>query len=92
MFHNYRRRPGLAPGDPRYDGLDAKLPEGRPVHVPTVTLDGALAPFTPPGNGAAYRSRFTGPCFHRTPQGIGHNVPREAPEAYIRAVLDADRM
>ncbi|MFB7509829.1 alpha/beta fold hydrolase [Streptomyces broussonetiae] len=92
VIHNYRWRLGLAPGDPRYDGLEAKLAEGPPVHVPTVTLDGALDPFTPPGNGAAYRSKFTGPYAHRTLQGVGHNVPQEAPEAFARAVLDADRM
>ncbi|MGW9029001.1 alpha/beta fold hydrolase [Streptomyces sp. NPDC055722] len=92
VIHNYRWRLGLAPGDPRYDDLEARLAEGPPIHVPTVTLDGALDPFTPPGNGAAYRGKFTGPYAHRTLKGIGHNVPQEAPEAFTQAVLDADRM
>ncbi|MFE5406230.1 alpha/beta fold hydrolase [Streptomyces sp. NPDC056580] len=92
VIHNYRWRLGLAPGDPRYEGLEARLAEGPPINVPTVTLDGALDPFTPPDNGAAYRGKFTGPYVHRTLKGIGHNVPQEAPEAFTRAVLEADRM
>ena len=92
VIHNYRWRLGLAPGEPRYDDLEAKLAEGPRIHVPTVALDGALDPFTPPGNGAAYRAEFTGPYAHRTLKGVGHNVPQEAPEAFTRAVLEADRM
>ncbi|MET8809618.1 alpha/beta hydrolase [Streptomyces sp. NPDC004546] len=92
VIHNYRWRLGLAPGASRYENLEARLAEGPPIHVPTVTLDGALDPFTPPGNGAAYRSKFTGPYLHRTLKGVGHNVPQEAPEAFTRAVLEADRM
>ncbi|WP_331743533.1 alpha/beta hydrolase (plasmid) [Streptomyces sp. NBC_01136] len=92
VIHNYRWRLGLAQGDPRFDGIEAKLAAGPGVAVPTITLDGALDPFTPAGDGAAYRAKFTGPYAHHTLEGIGHNVPQEAPEAFARAVLDADRL
>jgi pimeloyl-ACP methyl ester carboxylesterase len=92
VIHNYRWRLGLAQGDPRYHAIEAKLAAGPQIAVPTVTLDGALDPFTPAGNGAAYRAKFTGPYAHRTLKGIGHNLPQEAPEPFARAVLEADRL
>ncbi|MGX9883143.1 alpha/beta fold hydrolase [Streptomyces sp. NPDC002276] len=92
VIHNYRWRLGLAAGDPRYDGIEAKLAAGPAIAVPTITLDGELDPFTPAGEGSAYRAKFTGPYDHRALDGIGHNVPQEAPEAFARAVLDADRL
>ncbi|WP_405910849.1 MULTISPECIES: alpha/beta fold hydrolase [unclassified Streptomyces] len=92
VIHNYRWRLGLAAGDPRYDGIEAKLGAGPAIAVPTITLDGELDPFTPAGDGSAYRAKFTGPYDHRALEGIGHNVPQEAPEAFAHAVLDADRL
>jgi len=91
VIHNYRWRQGLAQGDPRYDGIEARLAAAPEIAVPTITLDGELDPFTPAGDGAAYRAKFTGPYDHRTLKGIGHNVPQEAPEAFARAVLDVAR-
>ncbi|GAA5173426.1 alpha/beta hydrolase [Pseudonocardia eucalypti] len=86
VIHNYRWRLRLAPGDPRYDDLERRLAAGPAIGVPTITVasdfDGAAK------DGMAYRSKFTGPYEHRVLDGIGHNVPQEAPEAFSRAVLD----
>ncbi|MCW7942893.1 alpha/beta hydrolase [Streptomyces hygroscopicus] len=92
VIHNYRWRLGLAAGDPRYDALEQRLAQGPAIGVPTVTLDGELDPFTPVGNGATYRDKFSGPYAHRTLKGIGHNVPQEAPEAFADAVVEADAL
>jgi pimeloyl-ACP methyl ester carboxylesterase len=92
VIGNYRWRLGLAPGDPRHDALEAQLAQGPTIAVPTITIDGEVDPFTPPGDGAAYRARFTGPYEHRTLRGIGHNVPQEAPELFAQAVVDAGRL
>ncbi|MFJ4844710.1 alpha/beta fold hydrolase [Streptomyces sp. NPDC088733] len=92
VIGNYRWRLGLVEGDPRYDALEARPARGPVITVPTVTLDGAEDPFTPPGNGASYRAKFTGPYAHRTLDGIGHNLPQEAPAAFARAVMDVDGM
>ncbi|MFI2486757.1 alpha/beta fold hydrolase [Promicromonospora kroppenstedtii] len=92
VLHNYRWRLGLADGDPRFDDVEARLAAGPRIAVPTVTIDGELDPFTPPGEGAGYRAMFTGPYDHRTFRGVGHNVPQEAPAAFARAVVDADRL
>jgi pimeloyl-ACP methyl ester carboxylesterase len=57
--------------------------------VPTITIgsdfDGRNA------DGAAYADRFTGPHQHRVLDGIGHNVPQEAPQAFAEAVLELAR-
>ncbi|MFD8863171.1 alpha/beta fold hydrolase [Streptomyces sp. NPDC059590] len=92
VIHNYRWRLGLATGDPRYDGLEERLARRPVIGVPTVTLDGERDPFTPAGDGAMYRDKFSGPYAHRTLKGIGHNVPQEAPEAFAEAVLEADSL
>ncbi|MGW2873833.1 alpha/beta fold hydrolase [Kitasatospora sp. NPDC001225] len=92
VIHNYRWRLGLADGERRYDELEHRLAARPRIAVPTVTLDPGRDPFTAPGDGASYRDLFTGPYLHRTLPEVGHNVPQEAPEAFARAVLDADRL
>ena len=56
------------------------------IRVPTVTIgsdfDGAAA------DGRAYADKFSGPYSHRVLDGIGHNVPQEAPGAFTDAILD----
>lgn len=89
VIHNYRWRQGLAAGEARFDADERRL-AGRPaVTVPTITIgsdfDGAAK------DGAAYRSRYTGWYQHRVLDGIGHNVPQEAPEAFASAVIDVSK-
>ncbi|MFD1537199.1 alpha/beta fold hydrolase [Nonomuraea guangzhouensis] len=92
VIGNYRWRLSLAKGDPRYDRLEKRLAEGPVIAVPTITLDGESDPFTPAGDGAVYRGKFSGKYAHRTLRGIGHNVPQEAPQAFAAAVVDVDRL
>ncbi|MFF5970286.1 alpha/beta fold hydrolase [Streptomyces sp. NPDC012769] len=92
VLFNYRWRIGLVEGERRYDRYEALLAARPAIGVPTITLDPALDPFTPPGDGSAYRDRFTGPYEHRTVENVGHNLPQEAPTAFAQAVVDADRL
>ncbi|MFE9252480.1 alpha/beta fold hydrolase [Streptomyces sp. NPDC007088] len=92
VIHNYRWRLGLADGERRYDRYEKRLAARPFVTVPTVTLDAERDPFTPAGDGSSYRDRFTGAYEHRTLEGIGHNLPQEAPTAFAQAVVDADRL
>ncbi|WP_429426781.1 alpha/beta fold hydrolase [Nocardia sp. GAS34] len=90
VVHNYRWRLGLAPGEAQYDADEARLATKPPITVPTITIasdfDGAA------NNGTAYRALFTGPYEHRTLDGIGHNVPQEAPNEFATAISDVVRM
>jgi pimeloyl-ACP methyl ester carboxylesterase len=85
VIHNYRWRIGLAPGDPKYNSFENKLFAGPSIDLPTITIasdfDGANA------SGTAYRSKFTGKYGHRILNGIGHDVPQEAPQAFADAIV-----
>ena len=89
-IHNYRWRLGLAEGEAEYDELERRLAEGPLITVPAITLEGDAngAPHPDP---SAYATKFSGRYSHRTIEGgIGHNLPQEAPEAFARAIVDAD--
>lgn len=90
--HNYRWRLGLAQGETRYDVLEAKLARFPSIGVPTIALEGDAngAPHPP---AEAYAQRFTGKYEYRLISGgVGHNLPQEAPQAFAKAVLDADHL
>lgn len=91
-IHNYRWRLGLAEGEPQYEAIEKKLAALPTIGVPTITLEGDAngAPHPEP---AAYAKKFTGKYEHRlVTGGIGHNLPQEAPEAFAKAVIDADHL
>jgi hypothetical protein len=42
---------------------------------------------------SAYAKKFTGKYQHRLISGgIGHNLPQEAPDDFVQAIRDADRL
>jgi pimeloyl-ACP methyl ester carboxylesterase len=89
VIGNYRWRLSLARGAPEYASIENLLQKAPAIAVPTITIDGAHDPFTPPGNGSAYRGYFRGKYEHRVVK-VGHNVPQEAPRAFAAAVVDVD--
>jgi pimeloyl-ACP methyl ester carboxylesterase len=89
VIGNYRWRLGLDPSEPRYARIEKRLQQAPVIGVPTITIDGADDPFTPAGDGSAYRSKFTGRYEHQT-LPVGHNVPQEAPKAFADAVMRVD--
>ena len=92
VIHNYRWRIGVADGEPQYADLEGRLAAAPEIRVPTITMEGDAngAPHPEP---ATYRAKFTGPYEHRLVEGgVGHNLPQEAPEAFAKAVIDADRL
>jgi len=89
---NYRWRLGLVQGEAKYDPLEQKLAQAPSIGVPTITLEGDAngAPHPQPED---YAKRFTGKYeFRLIKGGIGHNLPQEAPEAFAKAVIDADHL
>ena len=85
VIHNYRWRLKLAGGDPKYGDLENSLQELPGIAVPTITIgsdfDGQAK------DGSSYRNKFSAKYEHRILDGIGHNVPQEAPRAFADAIL-----
>lgn len=86
-IHSYRHRWGEAAGDLRYDELEQRLAASAPVAVPTVMLHGAEDGATLPEASAGKERFFTAGYRREVLPGIGHFVPREAPEAVAQAAL-----
>jgi pimeloyl-ACP methyl ester carboxylesterase len=90
VIHNYRWRLGVADGEREYDAFETQLATGPPISVPTITLEGDAngAPHPEP---SAYASKFSGKYTHRTISGgIGHNLPAEAPQQFVDALIEVD--
>jgi pimeloyl-ACP methyl ester carboxylesterase len=90
VIHNYRWRLGLAPGEVQYDDLERRLAGGPVITVPTITLEGDRngAPHPDP---SSYAAKFSGKYAHRTiTGGVGHNLPQEAPQDFVDAVIGVD--
>lgn len=89
---NYRWRLGLVQGETKYDPLEQKLAQAPSIGVPTITLEGD-ANGAPHPKHEDYAKRFTGKYeFRLINGGVGHNLPQEAPEAFAKAVIDADHL
>jgi pimeloyl-ACP methyl ester carboxylesterase len=92
VVHSYRHRLGHAPGAPEYDDLERALAQQPVITVPTVTLEGEADGNFPVSSGLPDADRFSGPRLHRRVPGAGHNLPQEAPEAFVEAVLAVTRL
>jgi pimeloyl-ACP methyl ester carboxylesterase len=90
VIQSYRHRFGLAPGDPAYDEIEQRLAKQPNITVPTITLDGSTDGIRPAGT-AAQSVHFTGRHEYRVIQNAGHNLPQEAPRAFVEAVLAVQR-
>lgn len=90
VIHNYRWRLGLAKGEPRYDAIEAKLAAKPAIGVPTITIGSDFD--GPAKDGSTYRKMFTSKYTHRILDGIGHNVPQEAPKEFATAIIDANAL
>jgi len=90
VIHDYRWRLGLAEGEAQYDDLERKLADSPTIAVSTITLEGDAngAPHPEP---SAYAAKFTGKYANRTISGgVGHNLPQEAPQSFVDAIIEVD--
>jgi pimeloyl-ACP methyl ester carboxylesterase len=88
VIHSYRHRFGLADGDSRYADLQRQLAALPVITVPAVTLDGDADGVIPATDGTAQAARFTARRRHHVIPHAGHNLPQEAPEAFVAAVME----
>jgi pimeloyl-ACP methyl ester carboxylesterase len=90
VIHNYRWRLGLAQGEAKYDDLEKRLAAAPVIAVPTITLEGD-ANGAPHPDASSYAKKFSSKYEHRViDNGIGHNLPQEAPQAFAQAIVDVD--
>ncbi|MEH3138598.1 MAG: alpha/beta hydrolase [Mycobacterium kyogaense] len=89
VVHNYRWRLSLAEGEARYDDDERRLASRPAITVPTITIGSDFD--GPAKDGAAYRALYTGRHQHRILDGIGHNVPQEAPQDFAAAIAAVTR-
>ena len=88
VIHSYRHRFGLAEGDPQYADIQRRLAALPAISVPAVTLDGEADGVVPATDGSASAAKFNGRRVHRVIPRAGHNLPQEAPEAFVAAVME----
>lgn len=87
VIHSYRHRYGVVPGDPQYDATEALLAAQPNIAVPTIVMEGRDDGVDPASEADQSRARFTGEYRRVVLDGVGHNLPQEAPEPFIDAVL-----
>jgi len=86
-IHSYRHRWGNAPGDHRYDEIEARMAKLPRIGVASTVLHGADDGATFPETSAGKERLYTGPYDRRVIGGVGHFVQRERPDAVVEAVL-----
>ncbi len=87
VVHSYQHRFGYAAGDPALADIEHALTKQPVISVPSISLWGAddtLHPGPPPARDIG---QFSGPYEQRVLQGVGHNIPQEAPGATVAALL-----
>lgn len=87
-IQSYRHRYGYAPGDPDLEPIEQQLAAQPKIPVPTIVLHGE-ADGVQPVTGSAKHARFFTDFYERRVIPVaGHNLPREAPQSVIDAVID----
>lgn len=88
VIHSYRHRFMYAPGDPALQWMEDALSRQPPISVPTISLCGADDGVGPAPEEDEDIAHFTGPYERRVLTGVGHNIPEEAPQQTLKALLD----
>jgi pimeloyl-ACP methyl ester carboxylesterase len=80
MLHSYRSRWGEAPLDRRSVRLEAKVKATRRLATPTLFLQGGADRVTTPAASETMAAQHSGPFERVVLDGLGHFLPREAPD------------
>jgi pimeloyl-ACP methyl ester carboxylesterase len=88
VIQSYQHRYGNAPGDPRYAAVEARLAERPPITVPTIVLHGAADGVGPAVGSEGHARHFTASYRREVIPVAGHFLPREAPDAVVKAVRE----
>ena len=88
VLHSYRFRIGAVSGDPALDPMERRFAAQPRITVPTIVLEGADDGVDPPAEPGSVAVHFTRLRRQTTLEGVGHNVPQEAPVAFTDAILE----
>ena len=88
VIHSYRHRFMYAPGDPALASIEQALALQPTITVPTISLCGADDGVGPPPLEDDDTQHFCGFYRRQVLPGVGHNIPQEAPQATLAALLD----
>lgn len=88
VIHSYRHRFKYVDGDPALEWMEQALTRQPPISVPTISLCGADDGVGPATANDEDRDFFTGDYERRVLAGVGHDIPEEAPQATLKALLD----
>jgi pimeloyl-ACP methyl ester carboxylesterase len=88
VIHSYRHRLGGAPGYDLYKDIETRLEQQPAITVPAVTLDGGADGVVAATDGTASAAKFLAKRVHHVVPGVGHNLPQEAPEDFVDAILE----
>ncbi|MFC5268766.1 alpha/beta fold hydrolase [Kribbella qitaiheensis] len=88
VIHSYRHRLGHTAGSAAYEEEERLLATAPVIAVPAVTLDGLADGNFPATDGGSSAVHFVGPRVHRQVPDAGHNLPREAPAAFVQAIAE----
>lgn len=88
VIHSYRHRFMYAPGDPALESIEQALAQQPAITVPCICLCGADDGVGPPSEEDEDAVHFSGVYQRRVLSGVGHNIPQEAPQATLDALLE----
>ena len=91
VIHSYRHRYGLVAGDPWYEATERRLASRPAITVPTVALFGGTSGFGLPADLQAQSRFFSAGFRSEVVASAGHNLPQEAPQAFVEALLSLRR-
>ena len=88
VIHSYRHRFMYAAGDPSLEPIEEALTRQPLIRVPTISLCGADDGVGPAPAIDEDLGLFSGRYERRILAGVGHNIPQEAPQATVKALLE----
>jgi pimeloyl-ACP methyl ester carboxylesterase len=86
VIHSYRHRYANTPGDPILEALESRLAEKPKISMPAIALYGKANRVDMPPRPDAHAGHFTEFFEERFLNGVGHCVPKEAPDAVSQAI------
>lgn len=88
ILHSYRYRIGAVAGDEGLKSLEERFSAQPKIAAPTIVLEGADDGVTPPASPEKVRPHFSDLRRLATLKNLGHNLPQEAPDEFVSAILE----